>query len=70
MLQQGPNFISVASLLGKYRKSVFLLLRMVFGIEHIFPYSMLLIYPQPDVRFLSDHNSWSVNGTPNLRTVK
>jgi len=26
--------------------------------------------PQPDVRFLTDSNSWNVNGTPNLRTVK
>jgi len=28
------------------------------------------IFPQLGVRFLADSNSWDVNGTPNLRTVR
>ena len=31
---------------------------------------MLHLCPQLGMRFLPDSNSWNVNGTPNLRTVK
>ena len=29
-----------------------------------------LCLPQLDVRFLTDSNSWNVNGTPNVRAVR
>jgi len=42
----------------------------VFKIEHILPYSMWHVCPQLGVSFFADSNSWNVNGTSNLRTVK
>ena len=38
--------------------------------EQILPYGMLHLCPQLGMRFLADSNSWNVNGTPNLRTVR
>jgi len=55
---------------GKYEKLVILIFMIVFRIEDILPYSMWHICPQLGMRFLADSNSWNVNGTPNLRTVK
>ena len=70
----GTYFISVESMPGKYRKSLFLILRIMFRIEHIFPQTrpccMQPIFLQLDVRFLCDSNNWNINGTPNLGTVK
>jgi len=31
---------------------------------------MLPIFPQLNFRFLADSNSWNVNGTSNLKTVR
>jgi len=60
---QGTYFILVDSMPCKYRRTGLLILRMVFAIEHILPYSMLHVYPQLGVRFLADSNSWNVSGT-------
>jgi len=38
--------------------------------EHILPYSLLHVCPQLGVRFLADSNSWNVNGTSILRTMR
>jgi len=37
---------------------------------HIFPCSMLHTCAQLSVTLPADSNSWNVNGTPNLRTVR
>jgi len=51
---------------GNYRKTV---LFMCLD-EHILSHTMLHICPQLGVRFLAESNSWKVNGTPNIRTVR
>jgi len=38
--------------------------------KHITVYYMLHIRPQLGLRFLADSNSWNVNVTPNVRTVR
>jgi len=58
--------ITYATMPGKYEKAVFLILRTMFRIVHILPYSMWDMCPQLGVRFLADSNSWNVNETPNI----
>jgi len=68
----GTYFILAESMPHKYRKSCVINVNYAVWMNTVCHTAccMLHIRPQLGVRFLADSNSWNVNGTPSLRTVR